>query len=281
MAIIVNTNLSALKTQNNLNYATTTLNSSLERLSTGYKINSASDDAAGMFIANGLTTQINGSKIALSNVSTGTNVLNTAEGDLDTIMDHLYRIRDLATQASNSIYDKDSQDAMLAEVNARLEEIDRVAAASNFNGLNLLDGSLTSMRLQVGANADVDANSILVTGVFTKTDSTALGIKAGATAAFATATAAAQYIATIDTAIDTISKNKSQIGAVQNRLESAASSLTTTIENATAAKSTIMDADIAEESAEYTKARILQQTASTLLVQANALPSVALTLIAG
>ena len=281
MAIIVNTNLSALKTQNNLNYATTTLNKALERLSTGYKINGASDDAAGMFIANGLTTQISGSKIALSNVSTGTNVLNTVEGDLDTIMDHLYRIRDLATQAANSIYDKDSQDAMLAEVNARLEEIDRVAAASNFNGLNLLDGSLTSMRLQVGADADVDANSILVTGVFTNSDSTALGIKAGATAAFATATAAAQYIATIDTAIDTISTSKSQIGAVQNRLESAASSLTTTIENATAAKSTIMDADIAEESAGYTKARILQQTASTLLVQANALPSVALTLIAG
>lgn len=280
MAIIVNTNLSALKTQNNLNNATNMLNTSLERMSTGFKINSSKDDAAGMYIATGLNTQVRGSKVANTNVSIGSNLLSTVEGDIDTIMEHLNRIRDLATQASNSVYDTDAQNAMLDEVNARLAEIDRVATGSNFNGLKLLDGTTTSVRLQVGANADPTANAIHVSGVFAKSDSAALGIKTGATAAFASATAAAQYIGTVDTAINKLTTSKSKLGAYQNRLDSTAAALSTTIENATAAKSTIMDADIAEESANYTRARILQQTSATLLVQANALPSIALNLIA-
>ncbi len=279
MAIIVNTNMSSLKTQNNLNAATNSLSTALERMSTGYKINSAKDDAAGLYVATGLETQIRGSKIALSNVETGTNVLDTIEGDLDTIMDNLNRIRDLATQAANGIYDDTALDAMKSEVDARMAEIDRISQASNFNGLNLLDGTTTTVRLQVGANADADANSISVTGVFEKTDSDSLGIKTPAATAFDSADAAATFIGTVDTAIDEISTKKSAIGAYMNRLESAQNSLTTTIENATAAKSTIMDADIAEESAEYTRQQILQQTSATLLVQANQLPALALTLV--
>ena len=279
MAIIVNTNMSSLKTQNNLNSATNALNTALERMSTGYKINSAKDDAAGLYVATGLETQIRGSKIALSNVETGSNVLNTIEGDLDTILDNLNRIRDLATQAANGVYDDTALDAMKSEVDARMAEIDRISQASNFNGLQLLDGTTTDMRLQVGANADADANSIEVTGVFEETDSDALGIKTAAGTAFDTADAAATFIGTVDTAIDNISKKKSSIGAYMNRLESAQASLVTTIENATAAKSTIMDADIAEESAEYTRQQILQQTSATLLVQANQLPALALTLV--
>ena len=279
MAIIVNTNLSSLKTQNNLTKATNSLNQALERMSTGYKINSAKDDAAGLYVATGLETQIRGSKIALTNVATGANVLDTVEGDLETILDNLNRIRDLATQGANGIYDDDALEAMKSEVNARLAEIDRISAASNFNGLQLLDGTTTTMRLQVGANADEDANSITIANVFAKTDSTTLNIKTGAATAFDSADAAAAYIGTIDTAIDEITTKRSAIGAYQNRLDSAQNSLLTTIENTTAAKSTIMDADIAEESAEYTKQRILQQTSATLLVQANQLPSLALTLI--
>ncbi len=279
MAIIVNTNLSSLKTQNNLTKATNSLNQALERMSTGYKINSAKDDAAGLYVATGLETQIRGSKIALTNVATGANVLDTVEGDLETILDNLNRIRDLATQGANGIYDDDALEAMKSEVNARLDEIDRISAASNFNGLQLLDGTTTTMRLQVGANADEDANSITIANVFAKTDSTTLNIKTGAATAFDSADAAAAYIGTIDTAIDEITTKRSAIGAYQNRLDSAQNSLLTTIENTTAAKSTIMDADIAEESAEYTKQRILQQTSATLLVQANQLPSLALTLI--
>ena len=305
MAIIVNTNISALKTRTNLNNATNSLNQALERMSTGYKINSAKDDAAGLYVATGLETQIRGSKVALNNISTGNNVLQTVEGDLDAILDNLNRIRDLATQAANSVYDTDAMNAMKQETDARIAEIERISLASNFNGLQLLAGGndleANGLRLQVGANADAAANSIVISGdIFSKTDATELGtgvtagdlngggvITAGmsvsdaAEVAFEKTTTAADFIAVLDDAIDTISSRKSTIGAFMNRLESAEASLTTTIENATAAKSTIMDADIAEESAEYTKQQILQQTSSALLVQANQLPSLALNLIAG
>lgn len=120
MAIIVNTNITALKTQKNLNSATNSLNSALERMSTGLRINKAGDDAAGLYVATGLNTQIRGSKVAQDNVATGNNVLSTMEGDLDVILDNLNRIRDLAVQAANSIYDKSAMAAMKDEVQQRL-----------------------------------------------------------------------------------------------------------------------------------------------------------------
>ena len=302
MAIIVNTNMSALKTQKNLNNASNSLQTALERMSTGLKINKAADDAAGLYVATNLNTQISGSKVAKNNISTGNNVLSTLEGDLDVIMDNLNRIRDLSVQAANSIYDESAMGAMKDEIDQRLQEIDRISLASNFNGLQLLAGkgqlADNGLRLQVGANADSAANAIsLEKAFFAKTDSSTLGssykgqlpngskltankgLSGNLDAAFANASSAAQYIDIIDAAIDDISSKKSTIGATMNRLDAALTSLTTVIENNTAAKSTIMDADIAEESAEYTKQQILQQTSSALLVQANQLPSLALNLI--
>ena len=293
MAIIVNTNMSALKTQANLNSATNTLNTSLNRMSTGLKINSAADDAAGMFVASNLNTQIRGSKIAQSNVATGINVLQTAEGDFGVIEDNLLRIRDLAAQAANGVYDQKSLTAMEDEVKARVDEINRIAKSSNFNGLNLLDGSIaktdpSGLRLQVGANADTATNAIYVSAsVFDSASAQALGLYGANSVnnftsieeAFEFASTAAKFIADVDTALQNVTTRKATIGAVQNRLNSAADSLVTTIENATSAKSTIMDADIAEESANYTKAQILQQTSATLLVQANQMPALALNLI--
>ena len=293
MAIIVNTNMSALKTQANLNNATNSLNTALNRMSTGLKINSAADDAAGMFVASNLNTQIRGSKIAQSNVATGINVLQTAEGDFGVIEDNLLRIRDLATQAANGVYDEKSLTAMEDEVKARVDEINRIAKSSNFNGLNLLDGSIaktdpSGLRLQVGANADTATNAIYVSAsVFDNASAQALGLYGANSVnnftsieeAFEFASTAAKFIADVDVALQNVTTRKATIGAVQNRLNSAADSLVTTIENATSAKSTIMDADIAEESANYTKAQILQQTSATLLVQANQLPSLALNLI--
>ncbi len=302
MAIIVNTNMSALKTQKNLNNASNSLQTALERMSTGLKINKAADDAAGLYVATNLNTQISGSKVAKNNISTGNNVLSTLEGDLDVIMDNLNRIRDLSVQAANSIYDNSAMGAMKDEIDQRLQEIDRISLASNFNGLQLLAGkgqlADNGLRLQVGANADSAANAIsLEKAFFAKTNSSTLGasykgqlpngtkldakngLSGNLTAAFANASSAAQYINIIDAAINDISSKKSTIGATMNRLDAALTSLTTVIENNTAAKSTIMDADIAEESAEYTKQQILQQTSSALLVQANQLPSLALNLI--
>ena len=302
MAIIVNTNMTALKTQTNLSTATNKMGDALERMSTGYKINSAKDDAAGLYVATGLETQIRGSKVAQDNIATGNNVLQIVESDLDNMLTNLNRIRDLATQAANSIYDEDAMNAMYEEVAARIEEINRVSLASNFNGLELLSGNsrlaTDGLRLQVGANSDPAGNSIMIDAVlFDQIDATTLGaggktiagstvtnadtVATGAEKAFLAATAAASYIAVIDSAIDTISTNKSTIGAVMNRLETAEESLITTVENATAAKSTIMDADIAEESANYVQNQILQQTSSALLVQANSLPQIAIQLVQG
>ena len=281
MAIIVNTNMSALKTQRNLNDATNGMNKALERMSTGYKINSAKDDAANMYIATNLDVQISGSKVAKSNISTAANMLSIAEGDLDVMLDNVTRIRDLTVQYANGIYDADSQKAMTDEITARLAEIDRIAESSNFNGKKLLDGSMGDVRLQVGANADEAANCVTIDeAIFSDFHSTELGLDSTQiTTNYANATAAAAYLDTIDTAIDTINTAKAAIGATGNRLDAATESLTTTIENMTAAHSTIMDADIAEESANYVQQQILQQTASSLLVQANALPQIALTLI--
>lgn len=281
MPIIVNTNMSALKTQRNLTDATNGMNKALERMSTGYKINSAKDDAANTFIATNLDVQISGSKVAKSNISTAANMLSIAEGDIDVILDNVTRIRDLTVQFSNGIYDEKSMKAMTDEIEKRMAEIDRVATASNFNGKKLLDGSMGDVRLQVGANAEEAANAVTIdAAIFDSKKSDDLGLEVGQIATnYQSAGAAAAYLDTIDAALDDLNNTKAAIGAAGNRLDAATDSLTTTIENMTAAKSTIMDADIAEEAANFTQYQILQQTASSLLVQANGLPSIALSLI--
>ena len=274
MAIIVNTNMSAIKTQNNLNNATNLLNSALERMSTGLKINRAADDAAGMYVASNLETQIRGSKVAQSNVETGINVLQTVEGNLDVINDNLLRIRDLCIQAANGVYDENSLQAMQDEVDARLAEITRIQDSAKFNGMALFTAADTGLGqaglvLQVGANSDTNNQITAKNTIFQKLTNPTVDVKTAATTA----------IGNVDTALNTVVSKKADIGAVQNRLSSAQASLVTTIENASAAKSTIMDADISQEAADFTKAQILQQTSATLLTQANQLPALALSLI--
>lgn len=290
MAIIVNTNMSSLVSQRNLTNSTNSLNTALQRMSTGFKVNKASDDAAGMFIATNLETQIRGAKVAQSNIATGTNMLQIAEGDLGLMEQNLLRMRDLALQASNGVYSRESMDAMMAEVAYRSEEMTRVATSSQFNGLHLLDGTTGApdgLRLQVGPNSNGAQNSLTIdAGVFADTSSdvllgngTAGSAQTAIADAFLNATNAAAFVATMDTALTNLNTRKASIGAYQNRLDSAANSLVTNIENSTAAKSTIMDADIAAESANYAKAQILQQTSAALLTQANQLPALALKLI--
>lgn len=287
MAIIVNTNMSSLIAQRNLTNATNGLNTALQRMSTGYKVNKAADDAAGIFIATNLETQIRGSKVAQTNVKTGTNLLQIAEGDIELLESNLLRMRDLAVQASNGVYSEESMQAMADEVQYRAQEITRVATASQFNGLHLLDGTglPDGLRLQVGPNADEDQNSMVIDAtVFAATDADTLlgGDAADAiTTAFENATNAAAFIETLDTALLDLNTRKAAIGAYQNRLDSALDSLVTNVENSTEAKSTIMDADIAEEAANYSKYQILQQSTAALLTQANQLPALALQLIGG
>lgn len=286
MAIVVNTNQSSLIVQKNLNKAQSSLNTSIERMSTGYKVNRAADDAAGLSIATKMNTQIRGSEVAKSNIQQGINVLQTTEGDLTSIQTNLNRIRDLALQASNGVNSTESTDAMISEVKALVDEINRTAQGAEFNGKELLSAdAVDSIRIQVGPNSESSINAITIEDVFGDAQATALGLLNGSASfdtiddAFATDTDAATFVEDCDSALKEIGERISGIGAYQNRLTNALDGLTVRAENLTASKSTIMDADVATEASTYTKASILQQASAALLAQANQSPSIALTLI--
>ena len=292
MGIVVQTNIPSLIAQNSLTKASNAMNTAMERMTTGYKLNSAKDDAAGLYVATSLDKNIRGSEVAKQNVQMGNDMISTAEGDLTVIQDNLLRIRDLAVTAANGVYNEESLQALRDEVIARTEEINRLAATSEYNGLKLLDNSADgtagraeyALRLQVGANSSAN-DAIIVTEVFEPATASALGLINSAdvaddiNTAMATAEASATFIDSVDAALTNVQTRRSTIGTYQNRLDSVASSLTTTIENLTSSKSTIMDADIAKESSNYINAQILQQAATSLLAQANQAPQVALSLI--
>lgn len=282
MAIVVNTNTLSLTAQSSLNKAQSSLGTSLERMTTGLKINRAADDAAGLSIATNLNTQIRGSQVAQDNIQQGVNVLQTTEGALTSITDNVSRIRDLALQAANGVNSTESRAAIKSEIEARIAEIDKTAAGTEFNGVKLLNGNtdLTSgMRLQVGANSSATENSITVTDVFKSVASSAGGLNIAVGTNLDNATNAAAYVDDLDAALKDLTEQKSTIGAYQNRLNSTLDNLKVTVENMTASKSTIMDADIAKESSNFTKQNILQQASASLLAQANQSPSIALSLI--
>jgi len=282
MALVVNTNVTSNIVQGNLSAANSSVNKSIERLSTGYKINRASDDAAGLAIAKGFEAQSNGTLVAKDNTQHGVNLLQTAEGDLDVIQDNLQRIRDLTVQAANGTYST-SEKAMLAqEVNARIEEINRIATVSKFSDIALLNGTTTSqLILQVGANSG-EYNQLDISDALIKSTATALNANLTAeyvTEAFKTSSGANAFIDEIDIAINKVSDSRSKIGAYQNRLESTLSSLDVRYQNMASSLSTIQDTDVASEAAALTQAQILQNVSASLLAQANNNPSIALNLL--
>ena len=276
MPIVINTNVPALKAQNALTRASWGLNQSLERLTTGSKINSAKDDPAGLYYATGLNSQISGVNAAYSNVQMGINMITTASGDLSNINTQLERIKDLATQYSNSSLTDEQKNAIKAEAKQRVEEINRIAKESKLNKVQLLDGTQAGgVRLQIGPNADPATNSLTVTGVFEKADVESLNLVGGSSkfadidAAFANASTAAQFIDIVQDSADIVTERISTADIYNARLESITDSLITKNENLTSAYSTVMDADVAAETANYIKNQLLQQTASSLLTQAN------------
>jgi len=285
MSIVVNTNVNSILVQRSLSNSTTEIGKSLQRLSTGYRINKAADDAAGLTISESLKAQARGSQVASSNAQAGVNLLQTAEGDLGIIQDNLQRIRDLAVQAANDTNGTSERTAIEAEVSQRLSEIDRLSKASKFNNISLLDGKGKVM-LQIGSNAEASTNAIDVTpntagstNPLARATSSALGVSITAGTTLATFSAASAYIDSIDTAISTVSERRSTIGSLQNRLDSAIQSLSIKYENMSASESRIRDVDVSKEAAALTKNQILQQASATLLAQANSAPQVALTLI--
>jgi flagellin len=277
MPLIINTNVSSMIAQRNLTNNTNMLNRSIEKLSSGYRINRAGDDAAGLQVSENLRAQIRGSKKALDNVQDGINVMNIADGALSVITDNIQRMRELAVQAANDTYDVDQRTAIQQEINARIADIDRISDAVQFNGVPLIDGSLANMILQVGPNSAAGVDDLDVSGAFANADFATLS--GGGATLVDTHANALTALATMDTAIVAINSQRATLGSYVNQLESAAQNLMIGIENLSSSESRIRNVDVAAESAELVKAQILQQSAATVLAQANQGPALALQLL--
>ena len=285
MALTINTNLSSMIVQKNLNSATTGLNSAIEKMTTGYRINHAKDDAAGYSIATSWATKISSLDVASENASMGLDMLKTAEENYSLITQHLQRARDLTEQAANGTYGADSKAAIQAEITARLTEIDRISANAEFNGIALMKDAGEELTLQIGIDKSNNSKITLEAGLFAAANTAKLFANGGADAKLdevakaCVGDAAADQLDKLDTAIKNISTRVTSLGAAQNRVESAISAIAVQSENLTSSLSTIKDADVAEESSSYIKAQILQQASATLLATANQSPSIALNLI--
>ena len=286
MAIVVNTNVQSIQVQNNLNRVTDAMNTAMERMTTGSKINSAADDAAGLVISKGIEVQTRGTQVAKSNAQSGTNLLQTAEGNLSVMQDNFMRIRDLTLQAMNGGQTDEQLQAMQEEAQARLAEIDRIATGAKFNTFDLFggethDGADEKVTLQIGTGSDSATNTIEISGVFNNAQVSALTGGGAFTSEFVGTdlTAMQDQLDKLDEAITEISTRRGTIGSTINRLDSAMDQLDTQYENLSAANSRITDADIATESSNYIKNQILQQASASLLTQANQQPNIALSLI--
>lgn len=273
---VINTNMSSLISQKNLNSSRNALGTAMERLSSGMRINSAKDDAAGQAIANRMTSQIKGMDQAQRNANDGISMIQTTEGALNQINNNLQRVRELAVQAASDTNDVADRESIQTEITQRVEEIDRVAKSASFNGIKLLDGTNTSLQIQIGANTDAE-DSIGIN----LTDATTAGLAVdGLTAGAVTdATTAYTTIDAVDNALKTVDTARSNLGATLNRFDSVISNLQNSQTNLSAARSRIEDADYAKEVASMTRAQILQQAGTSVLAQANQIPQGVLSLL--
>jgi flagellin len=284
----INTNLPSLNAQRNLAMSQSSLAVSMQRLSSGLRVNSAKDDAAGLAIAERMNAQVRGMNVAVRNANDGISLSQTAEGALGKVSDALQRMRELAVQARNSTnsdQDKDSLDKVFGEL---AKEIQRVLGGTTFNGKNILGAQAGTQTFQVGANTTandsidiITANMVTATTIVSVagTDNTGLGrASIGSTA---TTADIATVMAGIDAAIDMVNSERATLGASQSRFEAVISNLMTASENQSAARSRIMDADFAAETANLSRAQILQQAGNAMVAQANQLPQMVLRLLQG
>jgi flagellin len=275
MGLYVTSNVAALNAYRNLNSTQANQNSSLEKLSSGYRINRAADDAAGLAISQGLQAQIGGLSVAVTNAQDAVSVVQTGDGALTETQAILQRMRDLAVQAaSGGSQDANAQAASQTEFAQLQSEIDRIASTTNFDGQNLLDGTYTGT-FQVGANNTAnDQITVDLTG--TPMTTAGLGIDAAAVSDTASAQSA---IDTIDTAIQTVSTTRATLGAYQNRFQHTINNLNVEVENLTASNSRIQDTDMASEMVKFTQSQILSQAGTAMLAQANQEPQSILKLL--
>lgn len=261
MSLQINTNVAAINAHRNLSNTQSSLSSSLEKLSSGLRINRAADDAAGLAISEGLRSQVNGMEVAARNAQDGISVIQTAEGALTEVHDILQRVRDLAVQAGNDSNNAESRAAINTEIQALGQELTRIGENTNFNGSDLLTGA--DMTFQVGAGGQA-SDQITVT----LADISTLGADIAAIDV-SDAAGALAAINTLDGEITAVSTARADLGATQNRLESAVNSLNVSRENLSAAESRIRDVDMASEMTEFTRNNILSQAGTSMLGQAN------------
>jgi flagellin len=262
---VINTNIGALRAANASNSASKMLGSAMERLSTGKRINSAKDDAAGLAIASSMTAQIRGMGQGIRNANDGISLAQTADGALNEVTNMLQRVRELATQSASGTYqDATDRNYMQKEVDQLTSQIDQVVTNTKFNGVALFDGSTATVKIQTGANAadTVDLNM---------TDLTTLAASGGAAGSYdvSTATAANTVLGTLDTELDSISGARATLGAGQSRLDSVVNNLTSNVTNLSDARSRIEDADYSAETTAMAKAQILNQASTAMIAQAN------------
>jgi flagellin len=281
MPITINTNIGSINAQRNVDANSAALGKSLERLASGFRINRAGDDAAGLQISESLRAQIRGSKQALQNAQDGINVLNIADGAQSVIQDNLQRVRELTVQAANDTLATAQRTAIATEITQRIADVDRVANSTTFNGVTLLASgtSPTNYYIQLGANSDATNDRIDVASGLGTTTSIGLGITGFSAGNVAVNSAAQAFLGTLDTALSNLNTKRATLGALTNRLESSVNNLSVSIENLSSAESRIRNVDVASESANMTRNQILQQASTSILSQANQSPSLALSLI--
>ena len=282
----INTNVNSINAQRNLSMSQSSLAVSMQRLSSGLRVNSAKDDAAGLAIAERMTTQVRGMNVAIRNANDGISMSQTAEGAMGKVADSLQRMRELSVQAANATNSASDKDSLDKEFGELAKEIQRVLGGSSFNGQNILGANAGTFQFQVGANTTTNDTIDLVTTDLTAdatlttvagTDNTGSG--RAVIDNTADATTIQGVIDSIDAAITTVNSARAVMGASQSRFDSVISNLQISVENQSAAKSRIMDTDFAAETANLSRAQILQQAGNAMVAQANQLPQQVLTLL--
>ena len=281
MAQIINTNLMSLNAQRNLSTTQSALATSVQRLSTGLRVNSAKDDAAGLAIAERMNTQVRGMNVAIRNANDAISLSQTAEGALSKINDMGQRMRELAVQSANATNNESDRASLDAEFQALSAEIKRNLEGTSFNGTKLFS-ALATMTFQVGANNATTDQIAVVTADLTKEAklTAVLGGTGGAAPAdIKDAAKSREALGKLDEMLSMVNAKRAEFGATQNRFEAVIQTLQVSAENQTAARSRIMDADFASETAALTRAQVLQQAGTSMLSQANSLPNNVLSLL--
>ncbi|MGW8420705.1 MULTISPECIES: flagellin N-terminal helical domain-containing protein [Comamonas] len=282
MGMTINTNLQSLNAQRNLSTSQTSLANSMQRLSSGLRLNSAKDDAAGLAISERMGAQVRGMNVAIRNANDGISLAQTAEGALGKIGENLQRMRELAVQAANDTNGSADRTSMDKEFKALAAENERVIKNTKFNNQELLTGSggaSGSFGFQIGANTAADNQiSLTTTNMATELGSVVQGTASTATLG-STASSALAAVTALDTALDKVNGQRAEFGAVQNRFDAVIANLQVASENTSAARSRITDADFAQETANLSRSQILQQAGTAMVAQANQLPQGVLSLL--